>query len=34
MIDRDDDTYGDIDGLALLDKSDAIEGSASQPITV
>lgn len=30
----DDDDYGDIDEQALLNKSDAIEGSASQPITV
>lgn len=31
---RDDDDYGDIDEQALLNKSDAIEGSASQPITI
>ena len=30
----DDDDYGDIDEQALLNKSDAIEGTASQPITL
>lgn len=34
LDDDDDDDYGDIDEQALLNKSDAIEGSASQPITI
>lgn len=33
-LDDDEDDYGDIDEQALLNKSDAIEGSASQPITI